>query len=189
MAAKRLSRLVVTHPVMFLVVLVGISLVLAYQAREGLSLKVVLEEMLPVERNNVQLMQKFGEQFGGANTTLIALENQNGDIYNADFLKAYSEFSDELYFYPDTIRHLVQSLSLRKTKAVAGSGGRILIDALMWPRPPESEAARRDRKLSSDGRRTAASASLTLFAVSLMPWMRRGSATISPIRILGRRDW
>ena len=139
MVAKKLSRLVVTHPVMFLVVLVGISLVLAYQAREGLSLKVVLEEMLPVERNNVQLMQKFGAQFGGANTTLIAFENQNGDIYDEAFLRAYSKFSDELYFYPDTIRHLVQSLSLRKTKAIAGSGGRILIDALMWPRPPEGE--------------------------------------------------
>lgn len=139
MAAKALSRFVVTHPVMILIVLLSVSLVLVYQAREGLSLKVVLEEMLPVERTNVQLIQKFGAQFGGANTTLIALENNQGDIYTPSFLKTYMSMSEELYFYPDTIRHLVQSLALRKTKAIAGSGGRIQIDALMWPSAPESD--------------------------------------------------
>ncbi len=140
MAAKRLSHLVVTHPVIVLITLLAVSLFLAYHARTGLSLRVVLEEMLPVERHNVQLIQKFGAQFGGANTTLIALETKQGDIYSNDFLQMYMKLSDEVYFYPDTIRHLVQSLSLRKTKAVAGSGGRIQIDTLMWPRVPETQA-------------------------------------------------
>lgn len=165
MAAKKLSHLVVTHPVKLLIILLSLSLVLIYHAREGLSLKVVLEEMLPVERANVQLIQKFGAQFGGANTTLIALENKNGDIYDPKFLETYMKMSEELYFYPDTIRHLVQSLSLRKTKAVTGSAGRIQIDALMWPRVPKSaeemETFRRNVKeqyqglLVSDDERSA----------------------------------
>lgn len=139
MAAKRLSHLVVTHPVAVLLVLLSVSVFFAYHAREGLSLRVVLEEMLPVERGNVQLIQRFGTQFGGANTTLIALETNQGDIYDPQFLRTYMKLSDEVYFYPDSIRHLVQSLALRKTKAVAGSGGRIQIDALMWPRVPEND--------------------------------------------------
>lgn len=155
MTAKKLSHLVVSHPVKVLIILLSISILMTYHAREGLSLKVVLEEMLPIERSNVQLIQKFGSQFGGANTTLIALGSNEGDIYKPKFLEAYKKFSDELYFHPDTIRHLVQSLSLRKTKSVTGSAGRIQIDALMWPRVPESseelETFRRNVKAQYQG--------------------------------------
>ncbi|MFC7049969.1 efflux RND transporter permease subunit [Emcibacter nanhaiensis] len=139
MAAQKLSRFVVRFPVWFIAGILLVSSLLGYFAWSGLSLKVVLEEMLPVGRTNVQLIQKFGTQFGGANTTLIALENENGTIYDREFLENYMKISDEIYFHPETIRHLVQSLSLRKTKAVTGSGGRIQIDALMWGRAPDTD--------------------------------------------------
>ncbi|PHR55522.1 MAG: multidrug transporter [Robiginitomaculum sp.] len=140
MAAQRISNFVVRYPVWFLVVIMSISSFLGYYAYNGLSLRVVLEEMMPVGRTNVQLIQKFGAQFGGANNVLIAIENKKGDIYNTEYLETYIKISDEVYFYPDTIRHLVQSLSLQKTKAVTGSGGRIQIDALMARGAPKTEA-------------------------------------------------
>lgn len=139
MLAKRLAGWVVSHPVAVLTVMLSISVTLMYYAYSGLSLRILLEEMLPVDRQNVQLIQKFGSQFGGANTTLIAIENQHGSIYEQDFLEKYKHISDEIYFHPDAIRHLIQSLSLRKTKAVSGSGGRIQIDAVMWPTIPASQ--------------------------------------------------
>ena len=139
MAAQKISRIVVRYPVWFLTVILTVSAFLGYYAYTGLSLKVVLEEMLPVGRTNVKLIQKFGAQFGGANTILIAVENEKGDIYDPEFLEAYMKISDEVYFYPETLRHLVQSLSLQKTKAVSGAGGRIQIDALMGGRVPKTQ--------------------------------------------------
>jgi len=141
MAAHRISQFIVRFPILVLAIITLVTSVMVYYAQSGLSLKVVLEEMLPVGRNNVQLIQKFGSQFGGANTTLIALESASDSIYDLEFLKLYQKASDDIYFHPDTIRHLVQSLALRKTKAVSGSGGRIQIDALMWPKLPETEAS------------------------------------------------
>ncbi len=139
MAAHKVSGFVVRYPVWILAAILVVSSFLGYHAYSGLSLKVVLEEMMPVGRENVKLVQKFGPQFGGANNVLISIENEKGSIYDADFLSTYIKISDDIYFYPDTIRHLVQSLSLQKTKAVTGSGGRIVIDALMARGAPRTE--------------------------------------------------
>ncbi len=140
MAAQKFSNIIVRYPVRFLSVILIISCILGYYAYSGLSLRVVLEEMMPVGRTNIQLIQKFGAQFGGANNVLISIENEKGDIYNKDFLDTYIKISDEVYFYPKTIRHLVQSLSLQKTKAVTGTGGRIQIDAIMARGAPKTAA-------------------------------------------------
>ncbi|WP_199699253.1 hypothetical protein, partial [Oleomonas cavernae] len=83
-------------------------------------------------------MAKFGAQFGGANTTLIMVENTEGTIYNEKFMTAYKRVADEIYFHPSVQRHLVQALTLRKTKAIVGSAGRIDINAIAWPDLPRS---------------------------------------------------
>ena len=120
--------------------LFAVTVWLSFEVSRGLSLRVLLEEMLPTERHNVQLVQKFVTQFGGANTTLIAVRNTEGDIYDSEFLQRYSEIVEEIYYHPDAIRHLVQGLSLRKTKSVSGGGGRVEINAVMWPAIPQTDA-------------------------------------------------
>lgn len=139
MIADKIAHSVVKYCFVYLAVILAVTGFFAIQASKGVSLNVVLEEMLPVKRSNVQLIQKFGAQFGGANTALISLRNENGLIYDSEFLDTYAKLSDEIYFHPDVVRHLVQSLALRKTKAVTGSAGRIQIDALMWPKLPQTE--------------------------------------------------
>ncbi|MFO7551637.1 MAG: efflux RND transporter permease subunit [Haliea sp.] len=133
-----ISHGVTKHPILILLFTLTVTVLAAFYAISGLSVQVVLEEMLPVHRSNIQLYSKFSEQFGGTNTTLITVENTTGDIYNAEFLEKYRRISNEIYFHPSAIRHLVQSLSLRKTKAVSGSGGMVEINSLMWPELPES---------------------------------------------------
>lgn len=135
---NRVSLYVTRHPIFVLFLTFGLSLFAAYYSFTGLSVHVVLEEMLPVARNNVQLYSRFSEQFGGANTTLIVVENKDGDIYDQKFLTKYRRISDEIFYHPDAIRHLIQSISLRKTKAVSGRGGRVEINSLMWPEVPQT---------------------------------------------------
>jgi predicted RND superfamily exporter protein len=134
-----LSTFIARKPVLVAILLTIITIIPGYYAYKGLSLKVVLEEMLPANSNNVELFLRFGEQFGGANTTLIEIKNKKGNIYNLEFLNKYKEIAEEVYYNEDTYRHLSQSLVLRKTKAISGGGGRVGVDALLWPDLPSNE--------------------------------------------------
>jgi predicted RND superfamily exporter protein len=96
--------------------------------------------MLPADAYNVELYQRFGAQFGGANTTLFEIRTTEESIYTTAFLEKYKRIADDIYYHPDTIRHLVQSLALRKAKAITGAGGRVEIEAIMWPDVPKTEA-------------------------------------------------
>lgn len=134
-----IPRFVARRALLVLIVLLVATCVPAYFAMKGLSLHVVLEEMLPTEAKNVQLYMRFSEQFGGANTTLIEIKNKKGSIYSKEFLEKYKKVAEDVYYRPDGIRHLNQSLVLRKTKKVTGSGGSVEITAISWPDLPQTE--------------------------------------------------
>lgn len=138
---SRVSRFVTSRAKAVFAILMLLTAVPAYFAYSGLSLNVVLEEMLPEGSKNVELFQRFGAEFGGANTTLIEVKNEKGNIYSIDFLEKYKEIADEAYYNPDTQRHLSQSLVLRKTKAISGGGGKVEISAVLWPDLPRDEEA------------------------------------------------
>jgi predicted RND superfamily exporter protein len=136
---NKLCSFISRKPVLVATILSLITIIPGYYAYKGLSLNVVLEEMLPEKANNVELFLRFGEQFGGANTTLIEIKNKKGNIYNIEYLKKYKQIAEDVYYNKDTYRHLSQSLVLRKTKAISGGGGRVGVDALMWPDLPANE--------------------------------------------------
>jgi hypothetical protein len=138
MIANKISSLVGRRASLIASCFFLLTAFLGYMSFSSLSLKVVLEAMLPIHHPNVELMAKFGAQFGGANTTLIMVENTEGTIYNEKFMTAYKRVADEIYFHPSVQRHLVQALTLRKTKAIVGSAGRIDINAIAWPDLPRS---------------------------------------------------
>ncbi|MEE4291852.1 MAG: efflux RND transporter permease subunit [Cycloclasticus sp.] len=136
---NKLSSFIARRPVLVTAILAILTVIPGYYAYKGLSLNVVLEEMLPANSNNVELFLRFGEQFGGANTTLIEIKNKKGDIYNLDYLTKYKQIAEDVYYNNSTYRHLSQSLVLRKTKAISGGGGRVGVDALLWPDLPKTE--------------------------------------------------
>jgi len=136
---NKLASFITRRPVLVAIILTIITIIPGYYAYKGLSLNVVLEEMLPANSNNVELFLRFGEQFGGANTTLIEIKNKKGDVYNLEYLTKYKQIAEDVYYNADTYRHLSQSLILRKTKAISGGGGRVGVDALLWPDLPKTE--------------------------------------------------
>ena len=137
---KSIASFISRKPLAIFLVMSLLTAFPAYFALKGLTFNVVLEEMLPMGATNVQLITRFGEQFGGANTTVIELETSEDSIYTKEFLSKYQRIADQVYFHEDSIRHLNQNLSLRKTKAISGGGGRVEINAVMWPNLPESDA-------------------------------------------------
>ena len=140
MIANTVAAFVRRRAAYIVTLMIALTAFLGYMSFTQLSLKVVLEAMLPIHHPNVELMSKFGAQFGGANTTLIMVESTEGTIYNEKFMSAYKRIADDIYFHPSVHRHLAQALTLRKTKAIVGSAGRIDVNAIAWPDLPRSPA-------------------------------------------------
>ncbi|HIE86234.1 MAG TPA: multidrug transporter [Pseudomonadales bacterium] len=136
-----ISAFVAKYAGWVLIVLLATTIVPAYFIYKGLSLNVVLEEMLPEGANNVELFLRFGDQFGGANTTLIEVKSESGNVYSTQFLEKYKKIAEEIYYHPSTYRHLSQSMILRKTKAITGGGGTVEVDAILWPDLPRDSAS------------------------------------------------
>lgn len=134
----KLARFVTEKAAYVVIVLLAITMVPLYYASKGLSINVVLEEMYPSDSKNVELFKRFSEQFGGANLTLVEVKNNNGTIYDTDYLKIYKKIAEDIYYHEDTQRHLNQSLVLRKTKVIKGGGGRVEVTALLWPDLPQN---------------------------------------------------
>ncbi len=137
---KFISDIVVRFPRFILVMALIVTSVAGYFGATGVSLKVVLEDMLPANHPNVDLYKEFSDQFGGVNNVLIEVQSTSGDIYNSDFLEVYREISDEVYFHDSNVRPLFEAVNLRKTRSVSGREGQIVVNPLMWPEVPSDEA-------------------------------------------------
>ncbi len=133
-----IAKLISGRPLVVFIIMLGLTAVPAYYAVTKLSFNVVLEEMMPTEAKNVEFVKRFTAQFGGANTTLIEISTTEDSIYSVPFLEKYKRIADEVYYHPESIRHLNQSLALRKTKSISGGGGSVEVDAIMWPDLPKT---------------------------------------------------
>ena len=136
---KFIANFVVSAPRLILLTATALTMAALYFAMTGLSLKVVLEDMLPAEHPNVLLYEQFADRFGGVNTIIVKVENERGDVFDAEFLTKYREISDAFFFHEGNRRPLFEAVNLRKTRAVAGAQGEIVISPLMWPDTPETE--------------------------------------------------
>lgn len=128
----------VHHRNAVMAVLLIFTATLAYFMVTRLSLRVVLEEMIPPNHTYVKVYNKFRSVFGGVNTSIYALKVKEGTIYNEEFLKTVKALTDEVYYFEDVDRFSVQSIALKKTKEISGEAGAIRIEALMWPNIPET---------------------------------------------------
>lgn len=105
-----------------------------------LSVNVVLEDMFPFGHPFIKLHKEFGQQFGGASTILVEVKAKKGNIFNKPFLEKIKGITDEITYRPEAMSLLTASISQRKMKYTRGySGGRVIMDGLMWPKVPETD--------------------------------------------------
>ncbi|MDR3414675.1 MAG: MMPL family transporter [Nevskia sp.] len=68
------------------------------------------DKSIPLQHPYMQVYKQYQEEFGGANTILVALMQKNGDIYNGRFLHRLKQVTDAVFFLPHIDRSQVQSL-------------------------------------------------------------------------------
>ena len=137
---KTIANKVIQYRAIILIIATLVTSIAGYFAVTGLTLRVSLFDMLPSKHENVQLYEKFSDKFGGVNTVLVMVENNNGTVYDEEFLEKYKEISDTFYFHHANRQPLFEAVNLRKTRAVSGSQGQIVVNPIMWPNLPKTDS-------------------------------------------------
>lgn len=76
------------------------------------------EKNVPREHPQMQVLRQYQDDFGGANTVLVALLQDTGDIYNRAFLQSLRTATTELSFIPGIDRTRVSSLFTRNVSFI-----------------------------------------------------------------------
>lgn len=109
------AALRVVEPIIFgrraltLCVLLLLTLFLAWQSAQ-LRPNAGWLKMVPAEHPYMQTFMEYYQEFGGANTVLIALKNHRGDIYEPAFMETLRQAADDAFFIPGVDRARVNSI-------------------------------------------------------------------------------
>jgi predicted RND superfamily exporter protein/succinate dehydrogenase/fumarate reductase flavoprotein subunit len=97
---------------------------------------------VPLQHPYMQTYTEFARQFAGANRIQVSLRwRGEGDIYNAQFLAALREATDDVFFVPGVVRSRVSSLFTPNTRYTevteAGFYGDVVVPARFSGLPDE----------------------------------------------------
>lgn len=123
-------------------------------------------KMVPKEHAYMKTFLQYYADFGGANTVLVALHNQKGDIYQPAFMETLRQVHDDAFFIPGVDRSRVTSIfspSILYIEVVEGGlAGENVIPSTYAPTPEMMERIRRNvakasviGRLVSEDQRTA----------------------------------
>ncbi|HEY0974197.1 MAG TPA: MMPL family transporter [Solimonas sp.] len=76
------------------------------------------DKTVPADHPYMQVFEQYRAEFGGANTTLVALMQDSGDIYNAEFLDALRTATGEVFFIDGMDRARVSSIFTRNVRYI-----------------------------------------------------------------------
>ncbi|KTF18325.1 efflux RND transporter permease subunit [Pseudoalteromonas sp. H105] len=104
-----LEKAVFRHRLIMLISFVLLTCLLAFKATH-IQLDASFNKNIPLNHDYMKVYLKHEKQFGGANSILISVCDDSGDIFNPDFFTQLKAVHDQLYFIPGVNRPLVNSI-------------------------------------------------------------------------------
>jgi uncharacterized protein len=118
---------------MLMLALLGVLTVLFAWLAAGTHVDAGFDKSIPLDHPYMQVLKHYEDDFGGANTVLVALiqKDKSKDIYNEHFLSKLKQVTDEVFFLPGIDRSRVSSLftpDVRFVEVVEGgfAGGNVI---------------------------------------------------------------
>src|ERR1044071_508675 len=96
---RRIEPLIYARRWLTMGILLGITAVLFWQMLE-LQRDAGFDKSIPLEHPYMKVLKQYQAEFGGANTVMVALEQKQGDLYNARFLADLRAAPGEVFFLP-----------------------------------------------------------------------------------------
>lgn len=106
---KFVEPIVFRYRMATLAVLTLITVVLGWQAAQ-LQPNAGWLKMVPQEHPYMQTFLEYYKDFGGANTVLVSMKVQDGDLYTPERLQKLQQLTDEVFFIPGVDRTRVTSI-------------------------------------------------------------------------------
>lgn len=127
---KVVEPLVYGQRMVGLLVLLALTVFFGWKASQT-QVDAGFDKSIPLEHPYMKTLKKYQGDFGGGNTILVALIQEDGEIYNAEFLATLKKVTDEVFFLPGVDRSRVSSLftpDVRFTEVVEGgfAGGNVI---------------------------------------------------------------
>lgn len=93
-------------------IIVLISLLTIFMGYHSLKLRMDagFEKLLPLEHDYIKTLQHYSEDFGSGNQLIVAITQNEGDMFNAEFFAALKKANDEVFFLPGVARNTVTSI-------------------------------------------------------------------------------
>ncbi|MBY6223363.1 efflux RND transporter permease subunit [Ferrimonas balearica] len=110
-----IELMVFRHRAAVLILFTLMSAFLGYSATE-LKMDAAFTKNIPLNHPYMQTYMKHREQFGGANSIMVAVSDKSGDIYNPKFFEVLRQIHDQLFFIPGVDRTQVKSLYSPSTR-------------------------------------------------------------------------
>ncbi|MCQ8876844.1 MMPL family transporter [Pseudoalteromonas shioyasakiensis] len=104
-----LEKAVFRHRLVMIIAFVLITCVLAFKATQ-IQLDASFNKNIPLNHDYMKVYLKHEKQFGGANSILISVCDDSGNIFNPEFFTQLKAVHDQLYFIPGVNRPLVNSI-------------------------------------------------------------------------------
>jgi predicted RND superfamily exporter protein len=98
-----------SHRILILSAFCLVTLFMGYHA-SSLRMEAGFEKLLPLKHGYLETLIKYREEFGSGNQLIVALTQDEGDIFNAEFFEALKAANEEVFFLPGVARHTVTSI-------------------------------------------------------------------------------
>ena len=138
-ALEHFIDLILKYRVIVLVVIAGITAVMAYLAGH-IAVKTVFSDLLPKNHPYVEVNNRFKQTFGGSNMVSIMLEVEKGDVFDMTVLRKVQQITQSLQKVEGVDTYQIISLASKKVKEVRASTEGIESRPLMWPNLPTDDA-------------------------------------------------
>ncbi|MBV1884470.1 MAG: MMPL family transporter [Pseudomonadales bacterium] len=68
------------------------------------------EKLLPLDHEYIETLQHYSDEFGSGNQIVVAITQNTGNIFNAEFFAALEKANEEMFFLPGVARNSVTSI-------------------------------------------------------------------------------
>jgi len=97
------------HRKVLLVVLILITVALGAMASQ-LRVQAAFTKMIPLKHPYMATFLEYAQDFGGANKVVVAVKNENGDIFEKEFMETLRQVTEEVFYIKGVERSSVTSL-------------------------------------------------------------------------------
>jgi len=132
------------RPLILLLFLAGTALAIFFSLQ--LRVDAGFKKQLPLEHPFMQTFIEYEREFGGANRVMVALVDQDGDMFTPEFFEKFEQISNQVFFIPGVDRASVRSIFTPNVRFVEivedGFAGGNVIPADFAPSPEMFERVR-----------------------------------------------